>query len=75
MDERKFEVATVMRALLAGVSVAFLVMFVVVAVIRSRYPYELEWMEGAMVDHVDRILQGKRLYVQPSIDFVPFIYG
>ena len=31
-------------------------------------------MEGAMVDHVRRIMAGHKLYVQPSLRFVPFIY-
>jgi len=45
-----------------------------VAAIRLRYPFELEWMEGAVVDHVRWILSGKPLYGPPSFDFVPFIY-
>ena len=48
----------------------------VAAVIASRigYLYELEWMEGGMLDHVGRLLEGKALYVAPSLDFVPFLY-
>jgi len=52
----------------------FIVMFVVVALLRISYPFELEWVEGTMVDHVQRVLEGKPLYVQPSVDFVPAIY-
>jgi hypothetical protein len=39
------------------------------------YPFELDWMEGAMVDHVARLLSGKPIYGPPSIEFVPFIYN
>lgn len=61
--------------MVGAAAATFLIVYVVTAVRRCAYPFELEWMEGAMVDHVDRILRGERLYVQPSIEFVPFIYG
>ena len=41
---------------------------------RMFYPYQLEWMEGAGLVQVSRLLAGKTLYVPPSIDFVPLIY-
>ncbi len=55
-------------------AVIYVVMFIAVALLRIGYPYELDWMEGMGVDHVQRILDGKSLYVPPSIDFVPSIY-
>ncbi len=53
---------------------AYVVLYFVLAVLHLRYPFELEWMEGGSVDHVRHILAGKRLYVRPTIEFVPFIY-
>jgi len=53
---------------------AFILLYVGVALARLRHPFELEWMEGAMLDHVDRILLGQPLYVPPSLEFTPFIY-
>jgi len=44
------------------------------ALIRIRYPFELEWIEGALVDHVRWLLTGHKLYVPPSLDFVPYFY-
>ena len=41
---------------------------------RLLFPYELEWMEGATVVHVQRLVNGEGLYVRPSIEFVPFAY-
>jgi 4-amino-4-deoxy-L-arabinose transferase-like glycosyltransferase len=38
------------------------------------YPFELEWMEGGMVDHVRRVLSGLPVYAKPSIEFVSFLY-
>lgn len=66
--------ATAMRVLGIAAAGAFLLVYVVVAVIRLRHPFELEWMEGAMVDHVARVVAGQPLYAAPSLDFVPFLY-
>ncbi|MBL8716184.1 MAG: hypothetical protein JNL79_09325, partial [Myxococcales bacterium] len=63
------------KSVLAGVGGSFLVLYVFVALRRLVYPFDLEWMEGGMVDQVRWILAGHKLYVKPSIDFVPFIYN
>jgi len=63
-----------LRWLLSGVGAAFLLLYVVLAIQRLGYPYELEWMEGGIVDHITRVLAGERLYVAPSLDFIPFAY-
>ncbi len=44
------------------------------ALVRLRYPYELEWMEGGIVTHVQVVLSGRSIYRAPSLDFTPFIY-
>jgi hypothetical protein len=62
------ESAVVLFALL------YILAYVAIALLRMRYPYELEWLEGGMVAQVDRILAGKKLYGRPSVEFVPFIY-
>jgi 4-amino-4-deoxy-L-arabinose transferase-like glycosyltransferase len=62
------------RILLLIVAATYLGLYLVLAVLRISYPFELEWMEGSMVDHVQRILEGKSLYVAPTIEFVPFAY-
>ncbi|MEC8379122.1 MAG: glycosyltransferase family 87 protein [Myxococcota bacterium] len=41
---------------------------------RVLYPYDLEWMEGGMLIHGLRVMNGEGIYVQPSSDFIPFIY-
>jgi 4-amino-4-deoxy-L-arabinose transferase-like glycosyltransferase len=60
-------------ALIAG-SAVYVLLFVGVALARIRYPYELEWMEGGMVEHVRRILEGRPLYAKPTLEFVSFLY-
>ncbi len=52
----------------------FVIAYLVAALLRLQYPFEIEWMEGAIVDHVRRVMAGQKLYVQPSLRFVPFIY-
>ncbi len=41
---------------------------------RYNYPYDLEWMEGGMLHHAQRIRDGTGIYVPPSIDFIPYLY-
>jgi hypothetical protein len=65
----------VVRAVLAACSVVAIGAVLAVAVARLAYPGELEWLEGAMVDHVARVVHGQTLYPAPSVDFVAFGYG
>lgn len=60
-------------AALAG-ALVYLLTFVGLACVRMQYPYELEWMEGGTIQHVQRVLDGQQLYVEPSLEFTPFIY-
>ena len=48
--------------------------YLALAAVHLRYPFELEWMEGGMVDHIRRVVAGQPVYVKPSIDFSPYIY-
>jgi hypothetical protein len=41
---------------------------------RASYPYDLEWMEGGMLHHAQRIRLGEGIYVPPSVDFIPYLY-
>jgi hypothetical protein len=57
-----------------GLASWFAVSFIYVAMMSLTYPFHLEWMEGHMIDTIQRIFDGKNIYVEPSIEFVPFIY-
>lgn len=72
---RRIDPRLVIRTVLVVAAVAHLVVVLSVSLRRAAHPFELEWMEGAMVDHVERVLMGKQLYVEPTVEFVPFIYG
>ena len=54
--------------------VGFIAMYLVIALVRLRYPYEVEWIEGGMVDHVARLRDGHALYAAPSLTFTADIY-
>ena len=54
--------------------VAYLAIYLWMAYYRLRYPYELEWIEGGMVDQVQRLVHGQSMYVAPSINYVPYLY-
>lgn len=41
---------------------------------RLTYSHELEWMEGAMGDHVSRVLDGHLIYTEPSYEHVAYLY-
>jgi len=41
---------------------------------RAAYPFELEWMEGGVLQQVLRVVQHQPLYGDASLDFVPALY-
>jgi len=63
-----------LRGLLLLLALAYLVEFVIMACFRLRYPFELEWLEGSIVDYIQRIMAGQSIYVSPSIDFTCYQY-
>ena len=67
-------VTRLLRYALLATACGYVGGYLVLAWHRLSYPFELEWMEGAAVDHVARVLHGQSLYVAPQIAFVPFDY-
>jgi len=62
------------EALAAALAAAFLLAYAWIAVHRAAYPFDLEWMEGSLVQHVARVAAGLPLYGHPTLAFVPFLY-
>ena len=52
----------------------YLAVFLITSILRVGFPYQLSWLEGAMIDHSRWILNGHQLYGPPSADFTPFLY-
>ena len=52
----------------------YLVTFIALTLIRMGYPFEIEWSEGFFVTGVQRLFDGLSLYVEPSINYVSYLY-
>jgi len=66
--------ARALEVLVAIAAATYVLLYLFLALAHLRYPFELEWMEGGVLEHVRRVLSGDKLYVAPSVEFVPFIY-
>ena len=62
------------RYLIFACSAVYLFLYLFVVISRINYPFELEWIEGGMLQVVQRVVDGQGIYVSPSISFVPFLY-
>ena len=67
-------VAKILQAAAILLALTYIVAYLLLVWQRLHYPFELEWIEGSMVDHVQRVMSGQALYVAPSMNFVPFNY-
>ena len=67
-------ISSTLKYLLIISAVYFIGAFLWVALHRIGYPFELEWQEGAIVDHCRRIISGRPLYASPDLTFTPFFY-
>ena len=63
-----------LKCALAAAAIYYLLAYAAIAILRMPYPFELEWAEGGSLAQVNRILAGQKLYVSPSLQFVPYIY-
>jgi hypothetical protein len=63
------------RVLLVALSCAALGAYVYVAMRRMSYPYDLEWIEGAILQHVERVEAGESLYDEPSAEWTALLYA
>ena len=68
------QIGAVLRGLVVAGSAGYLALYAGLAALRVKYPFDLEWLEGAMVDHVRVILEGRALYPPPTLDFIPLTY-
>lgn len=55
-------------------SLIFIGIFIYVTISRIAYPFELEWMEGGSVEHLERLMKGEQIYTPPSLEYIPYIY-
>jgi hypothetical protein len=67
-------VRLVTRLVLMAALAAHAITALVVVAWRIRYPHDLEWMTGSVLDHVERVRLGQPLYTAPSARWIPFLY-
>lgn len=48
--------------------------YLYIALRQLGYPYELEWMEGGVVEIVARVVHGQPIYTAPSLHYVSYTY-
>jgi hypothetical protein len=61
----------ILGLILSFLAFGYVFVFLVIATIRLKYPFELEWIEGAYVDQALRISQGYFPYSPPNIFLIP----
>ncbi|HNZ22683.1 MAG TPA: glycosyltransferase 87 family protein [Polyangiaceae bacterium] len=74
MASKKIRFPTIMRAAIGLLSLIQIANLLHLFRLRVAYPYQLEWMEGAVLEHIERVSTGQSLYVAPSVSFTPYLY-
>jgi hypothetical protein len=64
----------IVRLLCVLAAAGVLLLTITIFVRRMIYPYDLEWMEGGMLCHSLRLLEGQPIYARPSVEFIPYLY-
>jgi len=63
-----------LRITIGACSVIYIIIYIVTALFRMNYPFELEWMEGGTLVNSHRIISGEGIYVRPSPEYAPYFY-
>ncbi len=71
---RAEKLSTLLQWACAYIAGLYILAYLVVAVSTLNYPFHLEWMEGAVIDTVQRVRHGLPVYAKPSMDYVSFAY-
>lgn len=66
--------ARLTRIALWSLSIGSVLIFAYVGARRLFYPLELDCIEGVILDHIVRLTQGKPMYVEPTLHFIPLAY-
>jgi hypothetical protein len=65
----------VLYGVLVAAAAAYVAAFVIAALFRLTFPFPLEITESAALEQLRRIQDGQPLYVEPTLQHVPLIYG
>lgn len=70
-----FTITHLFKILLIGLSIFYLVMWLVSSVLRLALPYELTNYEYQSLTQVIRVINLQSIYTSPSLEYVPMIYA
>jgi len=62
------------RIALATVLAAQVVVVAYAIAVRVAFPFQIEWMTGSVLDHVERARQGLPIYTEPTASWIAYIY-
>ncbi|MCB9473605.1 MAG: hypothetical protein H6678_07330 [Candidatus Delongbacteria bacterium] len=74
MDRLSWQLPSVLRWVVGFLAGIFILCALAIAITRSAWPAELEWMEGGSLAQVQRLQTGQELYTAPTVEFTPFLY-
>lgn len=63
-----------LRICVIGGALLYILLYLAIALLRLNYPFELEWLEGSILEHVRGLLDGRKLYAAPSLEHVSPVY-
>jgi hypothetical protein len=66
--------APLLKIALTILAAGYTILYFVLSIPRLVFPYEIEWMEGSLLDQALRILHGNPLFTSPSITIVNWQY-
>lgn len=69
-EQARATISTLTQALAA----AFVVTFLVMAILRLAYPYEVSWLESSMYTMMRAKVAGHSPYAKPTIGYAPCLY-
>jgi len=68
------KLARIGPALAAAAGLAQLGLLFYIFARRLAFPLDLEWMEGGMLCHALRAMEGRPIYGPPSVEFISYLY-
>lgn len=71
----RFSFYKALNTLFAAAMLSYILLLFYTAYFQIRYPFILEWIEGAMMDHVTLLLKGRSIYTTPEAEFVSSPYA
>jgi hypothetical protein len=71
-DFRLSRLSRIFEAALLPISIVYIILFFYIAISRVNFPFELNWVEGGVLNVVERVMAGQSIYTEPSLEYVPF---